>query len=96
MQDRDIELDEPSTLEAATAHHWQEIMKHGETTFHSDIEDRTISKDAIMREVLDELDDKGLYELIMLNYVSVSIKACKASEDKLNAAMEEALNDYYM
>jgi hypothetical protein len=95
MQDHLIDPDCDDLMTSATAHHWAEIHKHGETTFHSDEEIREISKDSIMREVLDELYDDCLYEFI--NYkLSCPIKAInKDFEIKLKFKMKEALNDYY-
>lgn len=95
MQDKHIELDEPSTLESATAHHWAEIHKHGETTFHSDEEVRVVSKDLVMRGVLDELDDKKLYESVMYKGTLKLSSLRDSCRNKINQQMEEALHDYY-
>jgi hypothetical protein len=89
MQDHLIDPDCDDRIASATAHHWSEILKHGETTFHSDEEIRDISNDSILREVLDELEDKGLYE----GFKSFSIE--HKFELKRKSKMEEAINDYY-
>ena len=92
MQDHLIDPDCDDLMTGATAHHWQEIHKHGETTFHSDEEIRVVSKDAIMREALDELDDKGLHNKV-LN--TIDFDMYHICEQKLGAKMKEALNDFY-
>jgi hypothetical protein len=95
MQDHLIDPDCDDLMTSATAHHWAEIHKHGETTFHSDEEIREISKDSIMREVLDELDDKELYAHLILGSSNATYLIYGDFEVKLRAKMKEALNDYY-
>jgi hypothetical protein len=95
MQDHLIDPDCDDLMTSATAHHWAEIHKHGETTFHSDEEIRDISNDLVMREVLDELDDKGLYEFINFKSQNLIIEMHHTFESKLKSKMQEALHDYY-
>jgi hypothetical protein len=95
MQDHLIDPDCDDRIASATAHHWSEILKHGETTFHSDEEVRDISNDLVMREVLDELDDKGLYEFINFKSQNLIIEMHHTFECKLKSKMQEALHDYY-
>ena len=42
MENNRLQEDEPSMLESATDHHWHELRKFGETTFHGDDGDLTI------------------------------------------------------
>jgi hypothetical protein len=89
MQDHLIDPDCDDLMTSATAHHWAEIHKHGETTFHSEEEIREISNDSVLREVLDELEDNGLYDSFNSFVIGHDF------ELKLKSKMEEALNDYY-
>ena len=95
MQDHLIDPDCDDLMTGATAHHWAEILKHGTTTFHSDDEIRVVSKDAIMREVLDELDDKGLDHSVMAKDFILTMCMIDKCEQRLKLEMEEALHDYY-
>jgi hypothetical protein len=95
MQTHLIDPDCDDLITSATAHHWAEIHKHGETTFHSDEEIREISNNSIMREVLDELDDKNLYNNFILALTTYRFIIANRFESKLIEKMEEALNDYY-
>jgi len=95
MLDNLINLDAPTLLESATEHHWAEMHKHGETTFHSDDEMRVISKDECMREVLDRIKDDGLYNRISELSCGFLMDLVEMAECELKSEMTEALNDYY-
>jgi hypothetical protein len=82
-------------MTGATAHHWAEILKHGTTTFHSDDEIRVVSKDAIMREALDEKQDDGLHQYVAENTEAFLFLTLIICNQKLEAKMKEALHDYY-
>jgi len=95
MQDHLIDPDCDDLMTGATAHHWAEILKHGETVFHSDDEIRVVSKDAIMREVLNGLCDKGLYDYMLKEFTENAGEIELACEDILVNKINEALHDYY-
>ena len=95
MLDNHIDPDAPTTMEMAIEHHWYELNSKGETTFKSDMEDRTISMDEITADCLAEFDVNGLHTvtqqgLPFINELRVKIRAMK------NDLMETALEDFYL
>ena len=94
MLDHLISPDEDSKLELATTHHWDELNSKGETTFKSDMEDRTISMDEITADCLADFEVKGLHRvtqqgLPFVNALRIRIRAMK------HDLMDEALEDFY-
>ena len=94
MLDHLINPGEESKLELATTHHWDELNSKGETTFKSDMEDRTISMDEITADCLADFEVKGLHRvtqqgLPFVNALRIRIRAMK------HDLMDEALEDFY-
>jgi hypothetical protein len=94
MLDHLINPDEESKMDLAIVHHWDELGSKGETTFRSDMEDRTISMDEITADCLMEFDVKGLHTftqqgLPFINELREKIRTMK------HDLMETALEEFY-
>jgi len=89
-----IEEDEPSKLELATEHHWDELNGRGITTFSDDEETRVIDMDIITQDCLNDFRLLGLYET-----TNEGLPFIEALRDKIrtmkNDLMETALEDFY-
>ena len=74
---------------------WAELQGTGQTTFESDEETRTISRDEVMSEVLGEWDMDNLYYDITVIPLTFSMRVQEAFKVKIDALMEEAIEDFY-
>ena len=95
MLDHLINPDEDTKLEQATTHHWDELNSKGETTFKSDMEDRTISMDEITADCLTEFDVNGLHGLTLKGLPFIDTLR-HMIRNKKNELMDEALEDFYL
>ena len=94
MLDNHIDPDAPTKMEMAIDHHWDELNSKGETTFKSDMEDRTISMNEITLDCLADFDVEGIHTLTLQGLPFVDTLRDKIRVMK-NDLMEEALEDFY-
>jgi len=85
-----------SERDAAIDRKWHELETTGMAIFSSDEENRYISRDEIMHDVICDLSSFGLHYDIAITPMSFAIKVAELFDMALNAAMEEAINDYYI
>ena len=85
------EQDRIAAAEQAMEQHWLELHAVGETTFISDVENRTISKRAIM----DYMDAYDILVTLLSDPAKAQAMLTERVQARLEDEMQEAASDFY-
>lgn len=88
-------IDREGELNSMMETHWHEMNEHSETTFYSDEETRTISREDIIESLVDDIGVEVFTLLDKGQPLLAQEQFKKHLEARTERLMNEAFNDFY-